>query len=124
MQPEDFYELSVDLQKQGSEASLRSASSRAYYSTFHVAREKAKGTQIEKSPRGSHDKVCLQVSSLYGKAAGKLLRTMKNERNQADYDLSLGYSEENVIRMMCNREKLLNVIYGQEGNARSSEGME
>lgn len=92
MNPEEFLVVAEQLAKQPSEASKRSAISRAYYGVFHLAREliESCGVKVARSAEG-HAIVmrCLQNCGLEKLArAGSMLDSLRSIRNKADYDLA------------------------------------
>lgn len=97
MDPSEFLSLAIRLSASPHEADLRSAVSRAYYGAFHIARGFIEDCGIRFSDKklyGSdvHRKVrfCLRESGRYDVVrAGEKLGSLRDERNQADYDLKL-----------------------------------
>jgi uncharacterized protein (UPF0332 family) len=90
MNPVDFVQLAIRLSA-GDEASKRSAVSLAYYGVYHEVRRLLAGCGIQFA-RGatSHDVLswCLQHSGDADAAyAGTLLKSLREARNAADYDL-------------------------------------
>lgn len=95
MDPLDFIALAIRLSNSQNEADLRSAVSRAYYGAFHIARQFLVDCGLRFPPKEAyaaeiHRKVrfCLSES---GNAAAMIasgsLRLLRNQRNEADYDL-------------------------------------
>lgn len=83
--------LSSDESK--TESDLRSAVSRAYYSAFHCAKELLEKFGIKFSKGGGvHDKIISILENCNGiddsKKAGSMLRDLKGDRNDADYNLT------------------------------------
>lgn len=92
MNPEEFLVVADHLASQPSEASKRSAISRAYYGVFHLAREliESCGVKVARSAEG-HGVVlrCLQNCGMEKLArAGSMLDSLRSIRNKADYDLA------------------------------------
>jgi uncharacterized protein (UPF0332 family) len=86
----DYLALADTLSRGTTEAEWRSATSRAYYAAFHVARELllALGFRVPQADR-AHGYLWLRLSNA-GVAdvqkAGSLLNDLRRERNRADYD--------------------------------------
>lgn len=97
MKPLDFYELATRLASGGQPAELRSATSRAYYAAFHVVHDflRSIGISLIMAPE-SHAKVCYILENS-GDAelseAGRVLSSLRRERNLADYDLTKRQAE-------------------------------
>jgi hypothetical protein len=97
MDPREFISLAIRLSSSRRESDLRTAVSRAYYGAYHVACEMLEGCGIVFSGKdlyGSevHRKVrfCLRESGSHDAAkAGEKLGSLRDERNQADYELKL-----------------------------------
>ena len=87
----DFLLLAAELSQGASESYWRSATSRAYYAAFHVAREALESNQIpvpESAP--GHERVyrCLNNAGEDELAkAGAKLNTLRSARNKADYEI-------------------------------------
>ena len=86
----DFLPLADTLAKGTTEAEWRSASSRAYYAAFHVARQLllALNFRVPQADR-AHGYLWLRLSNagvIAVQAAGSLLNDLRRERNRADYD--------------------------------------
>lgn len=95
MEPLDFISLAIRLANSGNEADRRTAVSRAYYGAFHVARRFLIDCGIYFSQKETyaaeiHRKVqyCLSECGYSDavKASGHL-RSLRDRRNEADYDL-------------------------------------
>lgn len=95
MDPLSFVAVAIRLANSNDEADRRTAVSRAYYGAFHVARRFLVScglhfTQKEANAAEIHRKVqyCLDEcgSNEAGKASGQL-RSLRDRRNEADYDL-------------------------------------
>jgi uncharacterized protein (UPF0332 family) len=92
MKPDDFLALAIRLSSSSAEAERRSAVSRAYYGTFHWAREliDSCGVTLPASDHIHSTLVrCLQHSGDPRlETAGRKLDSLRSERNQADYNLA------------------------------------
>lgn len=90
MNPIDFMQTALRLSA-GDEASKRSAISRAYYCVYHLALHviASCGVRFSKSaPQHEAIARCLQHSGdPAAEDAGRILRTLRVARNDADYDL-------------------------------------
>lgn len=91
MNPTDFLDLADQLATRDTEAAFRTAVSRAYYGAFHTAAAliREMGVTLPAGPE-SHQKVrfCLMESGEPpGLQAGDSLQILRQDRNQADYDL-------------------------------------
>jgi uncharacterized protein (UPF0332 family) len=95
MDPRDFISLALRLTTSQNKADLRSAVSRAYYGAFHVARQLLIDVGLRWPRKESyaaeiHVKVrhCLsQSANLDAMFAGDQLWSLRDLRNQADYEL-------------------------------------
>lgn len=91
MNPREFMHAALQLAA-GNEALKRSAISRAYCCVYHVARELISSCGVRLPGIASpHETVmrCLENSADdEGETVGAKLRSLRGERNYADYDLS------------------------------------
>jgi len=88
----DYLSVAEGLAKGTAEGEWRSASSRAYYAAFHVARRLllALNFRVPQADR-AHGYLWLRLSNAAVgevKKAGSLLNDLRRERNRADYDES------------------------------------
>ncbi len=86
----DYLSLATTLARGTAEAEWRSASSRAYYAAFHVARRLMLGLgfRVPRADR-AHNYLVLRLSNaghLDVEKAGRRLGVLRQERNRADYD--------------------------------------
>jgi uncharacterized protein (UPF0332 family) len=102
MNGSDFYTLAVALSSGNSPAELRTVTSRAYYAAFHQANEllRSIGIHLPSGPE-SHKKlrwILDQADDLEVRAASAKLTSLRNARNDADYELadSKAESRKNV----------------------------
>lgn len=95
MDARDFISSAIRLSNSQHEADLRSAVSRAYYGAFHIAHQFLTASRLQ-WPRNQsyaaeiHVKVrhCLsQSGNAEAIRAGELLRSLRDLRNEADYNL-------------------------------------
>lgn len=95
MDPAEFISLSVRLSNSQREADLRTAVSRAYYGSFHLARDLLQDCGIQFSGKDLykaevHQKLryCLGESdNEEAVLLAKKLGSLRDRRNEADYDL-------------------------------------
>jgi len=100
----DYLTLASTLANGVTEAEWRSASSRAYYAAFHVARRLLLdlGFRVPRADK-AHGYLWLRLSNA-GQAdviqAGRRLNDLRRERNRADYDdhlaITQGFATSNV----------------------------
>ena len=87
-----FIDVANELAAGASEAHWRSATSRAYYAAYHVAKEALEqaGIRIPAGPSGhEHVKRCLDNSQDYHlETAGNKLGVLRSNRIRADYRLA------------------------------------
>src|SRR5438876_3717736 len=97
----EYLSLAFTLANGGTEAEWRSATSRAYYAAFHVARELLSDLGFI-VPRGdrAHAYLWLGLGNS-GEApvitAGKNLNDLRGERNRADYDAHRSLSQVDAL---------------------------
>lgn len=112
MNPSDFISLAVRLSNSSQEADLRSSVSRAYYGAFHLARQfladcGLRFAQKDLYAAEVHKKVryCLSeaANSDAVVVAGRL-RFLRDQRNEADYDL-----DSNKFRTAGNSMAMIRV---------------
>jgi uncharacterized protein (UPF0332 family) len=97
MDPADFISLAIRLSNSHNEADLRTAVSRAYYGAFHVAREFLEDCGVYLSGKElfkveAHQKVRFCLGESRNEDAvmvGKKLGSLRDRRNEADYELKL-----------------------------------
>lgn len=97
MDPADFLTLAIKLSNSQDEADLRTALSRAYYGAFHFVCRFLRDCGVRLSGKelygaDVHRKVrfCLNESgSPNARLAGEKLASLRQRRNEADYDLEL-----------------------------------
>jgi uncharacterized protein (UPF0332 family) len=101
MNPREFLDVADDLATGMREADWRSATSRAYYAAFHVARLLLKhcGFAVPRADQ-AHAYVWLRLSNCGHPVlskAGTDLRDLRTSRNRADYDLDLTFLQPIAI---------------------------
>ncbi len=102
MDPQTFLSLADEWVQGPTEAHWRSAVSRAYYATFHVARLLLEdlGFEVERGDRAhaylTH-RLC-QCGHLEIGAAGTTLIDLRRSRNEADYGLKTPFSHRRAIQ--------------------------
>lgn len=95
MDPREFITLAIKLSNSANEGERRTAINRAYFFAFHLARQFLEDCGIAFSRRDMdgaeiHKKIrfCLGESrQLDGMFAADKLRSLRQQRNEADYDL-------------------------------------
>lgn len=95
MDPLDFIAVAIRLYNSHNEADLRTAIGRAYYGAFHVARQFVLDCGLRFPPKETyaaeiHTKVryCLgEFGNADAIFASGALRLLRNQRNEADYNL-------------------------------------
>ncbi len=107
MQGKDFITFSGKLAAQNSigAAGFRSATSRAYYGTFHLARELLEGHGFLCRDQGNahlwvrrHFQNC---TSQKPKEVGRLLENLAESRKDADYRLDKAYADKQENAKLC-----------------------
>ena len=93
--PQDFLTLAQKLSNSEEEIERRCAISRAYYAALHLAieaKEKCPPIHADTHRGGSHEatiqRYAQHTSSTSAMKVGYVLRSMRNKRESADYDLS------------------------------------
>jgi uncharacterized protein (UPF0332 family) len=110
----DFLDLARRLAAGGAEADWRTAISRAYYSTFHAARQLMQDLGFT-VPRGdqAHRHVWLRLSNCGDAAvrsAGAGLNALRQERNRADYDLALSVRQPEALKLIRLAEQIIQTL--------------
>ena len=100
MNPRDFLVVANILLAGPTEASWRSAVSRAYYAAFHAARLLLRDLGF-KTPRAdqAHAYLWLRLSNCGDsqlQVAGQRLKDLRGERNRADYDIDVAMIRTNA----------------------------
>jgi uncharacterized protein (UPF0332 family) len=114
MNPREFWDLAITLLGTSAPADLRSAISRAYYATFHVAREflLALGFQVPNAEK-AHAFLWLRLSNC-GDArvvdVGVRLNDLRSNRNVADYDLGHSISWPTAESDVRTAEDLIDIL--------------
>lgn len=120
VQPSDFFIVADNCLQEGSEISLRSAVSRAYYGAYHYVSNKLKG-DIPDYPCGDHEKVVRYLKSQIAsnqedhdpqtmKRLSYMLTQLKTERRIADYELDKSIHEATTKNSVCLAKKILEMI--------------
>ncbi|HMZ11059.1 MAG TPA: hypothetical protein PKW88_10090 [Plasticicumulans sp.] len=105
IEPADLLELAGRLLQGTHEAYWRSASSRAYYAALHAARHYCERAKLPLPIGASHERVIEALKSSKSPAErqiGQLLGRLRSERNLADYQLELDYSQRQAQK--CHSE--------------------
>ncbi|PSR26503.1 MAG: hypothetical protein C7B46_19925 [Sulfobacillus benefaciens] len=111
----DYWGLANQLvSEQENEAALRAAVSRAYYAAYHTARIYAQRQQDP--PSDDHTQVVLWLKRTHGCGKiGKLLASLKRNRQDADYEAHLQVNIEAARAAIALAERIV-----KELNALSS----
>lgn len=114
MAPREFLTLAMSLQSGPTEADWRTAVSRAYYATFHAARQllQSWGFQIGRTDQ-SHVGITrrLAAASLTElETASREIGDLRSKRNSADYDLERAFRSELAVRCVKMAGLVLNLL--------------
>jgi uncharacterized protein (UPF0332 family) len=110
----DYLSLAVTLRDGTTEAEWRSASSRAYYAAFHVARRLLLdlGFGVPRAER-AHAYLWLRLANA-GHAdvelAGRRLNHLRGERNAADYDEHRAVVQSHAARQVATAEAVIQAL--------------
>lgn len=110
----DYLALADILARGASEAEWRSASSRAYYAAFHVARLLLLNLRF-RVPHAdrAHGYLWLRLSNaghMETVTAGRLLGGLRQDRNRADYDERRTISQAKVIDNVRSAEEIIQAL--------------
>jgi uncharacterized protein (UPF0332 family) len=111
MNPRQFLDLANDLVTGTREAEWRSAVSRAYYATFHVAGNLLRrcGFNVPRAEQ-AHGYLWLRLSNCGHpdlERAGDSLKDLRTERNRADYDLHQAQDEGEAVNSVQFAEDII-----------------
>src|SRR5580692_7463805 len=110
----DFLALAKDLGSGASEAAWRFAVSRAYYASFHIARQLLKdlGFAVPRAER-AHAYLSLRLSNcglVECMRAGQDLNDLRQERNRADYDDGRPFTLGKAASLVRTAEEVIRVL--------------
>lgn len=94
MDPKDFLLTASNLKDSQNESDVRTSIGRSYYSVFLYLREQLKSLGFEKQcqpNQEAHEFICYSLENCgvkEGSKIGNKIRTLRQERRFADYDLS------------------------------------
>jgi len=103
--PQDLLDIAESIYANGGEISHRSATNRAYYSSFHLCSEFADSYPLPEPPyaqnvTGSHDRLAKKFSTYSEEknkttinSIGYILLAFKSLRSEADYGISNDFPE-------------------------------
>jgi uncharacterized protein (UPF0332 family) len=111
MNSHDFLTVAQSLLSDRSEAAWRSAVSRAYYAAFHRAREVLEnlGFAVSRGER-AHAYLWLRLSNCGNpriQTTGAALRSLRQDRNRADYELQSPLTQANAERSVRAAEQIV-----------------
>lgn len=114
MRGRDFLDVAEDLLEGPREADWRSASSRAYYAAFHIARGLFVqcGFKVPEADWG-HAYLWLRLSNAQHpdvQQAGYRLRQLRSSRNEADYDLDRSFSHRNAVDQVQEALEIIQLL--------------
>jgi uncharacterized protein (UPF0332 family) len=114
MNGRDFLTVAKDLLAASTEAAWRSAVSRAYYATFHVARQRMQelGFTVPRGER-AHAYLWLRLSNCGDpqvQQTGRRLNSFRGQRNRADYEVSVFYSQPSADAQVRIAEAIIQVL--------------
>jgi uncharacterized protein (UPF0332 family) len=110
----DFLGLAITLRDGATEAEWRSASSRAYYAAFHVARRLLHrlGFAVPRADR-AHAYLWLRLANAGHpdvRLAGNRLNHLRGERNAADYDEHRPWVQVSAARHVQTAEVVIQAV--------------
>ncbi len=111
---EEFLVLAETWIIAGTEAEWRSAVSRAYYAVFHTGRHllRSLGFQVPRGDR-AHAYLWLRLSNCGEpdvQLAGSDLRTLRQDRNRADYDVEQTVTQADALLQVQAARQLVDVL--------------
>jgi uncharacterized protein (UPF0332 family) len=114
MNERDFLSLAHLLAARAEEAAWRSAISRGYYATFHVARLLLEdlGFAVPRADR-AHGYLWLRLASCGDASvqdAGAKLNRLRRDRNQADYDLAAAFTQAFAQGRVRTAEQIMQAL--------------
>lgn len=124
----DYYDLAADLIEINTEASFRSAISRAYYAAYNILRIEAGYNSKSKEAEGSHYRFIEQLQNLSDTILdnlveieegdivyiGNQLDALRVERNKADYRGELNFTKRDALDAYDKVEQILEILHGEE----------
>ena len=110
----DYLGVAIRLRDGTTEAEWRSATSRAYYAAFHVARQLlfSLGFAVPTSDRG-HAHLWLRLSNAGHpdvEVAGNRLNNLRGDRNSADYDTHRAVGQRVAARHVQLAEQIIQAL--------------
>jgi uncharacterized protein (UPF0332 family) len=110
----DYLTLAQTLAGGTTEAEWRSATSRAYYAAFHVARSLmvALGFRVPHAEK-AHSHLWMRLSNASAAdviEAGRWLEDLRRERNRADYDEHRTVSQTGAVQNVQFAEDIVNAL--------------
>ena len=110
----EYMDVAIRLRDGTTEAEWRSATSRAYYASFHVARQLllSLGFTVPTSDRG-HAYLWLRLSNAGHpdvEVAGNRLNNLRGDRNSADYDAHRTVGQRLAARHVLLAEQIIQAL--------------
>lgn len=112
-----YIHFATELSGRKDEPALRSAISRAYYGAFCYSRNYLTNTgkiQIPKDDLGVIHKLVINYLSESDdndeKLAGQHLSNLRRKRNEADYNTNFVVQSENIIKLIANANKVIEIV--------------
>lgn len=114
MNGRDFLATARHLAGHGTEADWRSAVSRAYYATFHAARDLLDLLRF-RTPRAdrAHNYLYVRLNNSGEPAvvqAANLLHDLRTRRNRADYDMRAAITGGDATDAIADAERILQTL--------------
>jgi len=112
-----YISFAIELSGRTDEPALRSAISRAYYGAFCYSRNYLTNTSKIRTPKEDLGKIHASVIDYLlesddddEKLAGQHLSNLRRQRNRADYETNYIVQSENIIKLIGNANKVVEII--------------
>jgi uncharacterized protein (UPF0332 family) len=110
----DFLPLARSLARGSTEAEWRTATSRAYYAVFHIARDLLAGLRfaVPQADR-AHEYLYRRLNNCGNaavEAAAKRLHELRRRRNEADYDLHRAFAAGTSAKSAADAESIAQIL--------------
>lgn len=126
MDPKDFLSTARNLKDSTSESDIRTSIGRSYYSVFLYLREQLKSLGIEKQvypEREAHEFISYSLEFCNikeGSKIGNKLRSLRQYRKDADYNLSIAFSNTTSDDILLQSMSLIKEFENLNPGTRSS----